>query len=175
MATCQHQQQQQQQQARSPVLHWPRPTLWNSLALTLQPLMSLMQFCARLKTEMFCRAYTTDHSAYTWQFMAISCCANINSHTYIHTYTFIASGKRRHASVWCLSVDPSVCLSRLDTPTKCRSCKVLLTDQIGLYSTQTDWWGGHRGGINGAHNSPFSHRSPCEIFVKWNWTTEMKI
>jgi len=34
------------------------PTLWNSLPLTVRdPSMSLLQFCARLKTEMFCRAY----------------------------------------------------------------------------------------------------------------------
>jgi len=34
------------------------PTLWNSLPLTVRDLsMSLLQFCARLKTEMFCRAY----------------------------------------------------------------------------------------------------------------------
>ena len=34
------------------------PTLWNSLPLTLRDKsMSLSQFCSRLKTEMFCRAY----------------------------------------------------------------------------------------------------------------------
>jgi len=34
------------------------PTLWNSLPQTVRdPSMSLLQFCARLKTEMFCRAY----------------------------------------------------------------------------------------------------------------------
>ena len=34
------------------------PTLWNSLPMTVRdPSMSLLQFCARLKTEMFCRAY----------------------------------------------------------------------------------------------------------------------
>ena len=34
------------------------PTLWNSLPLTVRDnSMSLSQFCSRLKTEMFCRAY----------------------------------------------------------------------------------------------------------------------
>jgi len=34
------------------------PALWNSLPLTVRdPSISLTQFCARLKTEMFCRAY----------------------------------------------------------------------------------------------------------------------
>ena len=36
------------------------PTLWNSLPLTIHdPSLTLTQFCARLKTVLFCRAYKT--------------------------------------------------------------------------------------------------------------------
>ena len=38
------------------------PTLWNSLPLTIRdPSMTLSQFCACLKTILFCRAYQTKH------------------------------------------------------------------------------------------------------------------
>jgi len=41
-----------------PSFSYSGPTLWNSLPLTLRDeSMSLSQFCSRLKTEMFCRAY----------------------------------------------------------------------------------------------------------------------
>ena len=36
------------------------PTLWNSLSLSVRdPSLTLSQFCARLKTALFCRAYET--------------------------------------------------------------------------------------------------------------------
>ena len=36
------------------------PTLWNSLPLSVRdPSLTLTQFCARLKTVLFCRAYET--------------------------------------------------------------------------------------------------------------------
>ena len=39
-------------------ISYSRPTLWNSLPLTVRdPSLSLLQFCERLKTVMFCRAY----------------------------------------------------------------------------------------------------------------------
>ena len=36
------------------------PTLWNSLPLSVRdPSLTLTQFCVRLKTVLFCRAYDT--------------------------------------------------------------------------------------------------------------------
>jgi len=36
------------------------PTLWNSLPVSVRdPSLTLNQFCARLKTVLFCRAYET--------------------------------------------------------------------------------------------------------------------
>ena len=50
------------------------PTLWNSLPL--------MRFSARLKTEMFYRAYDSFVIVLPWQSRLYCCHANINFHTY---------------------------------------------------------------------------------------------
>jgi len=40
------------------VCHWHSPVMWNSLPQTVHdPCLSLTQFCSRLKTFLFCRAY----------------------------------------------------------------------------------------------------------------------
>ena len=49
----------------------PGPKLWNSLPLSVgDPSLTLTQFCARLKTVLFCRAYETKNTstAPMWQF-----------------------------------------------------------------------------------------------------------
>ena len=59
------------------------PTLWNSLPLSARdPSLTLTQFCACLKTVLFCRAYET----LTWRLRdslgCKDCCVNTNSLTY---------------------------------------------------------------------------------------------
>ena len=59
------------------------PTLWNSLPLSARdPSLTLTQFCTRLKTVLFCRAYET----LTYSGYVTVCCPNINSLTYLLTY-----------------------------------------------------------------------------------------
>ena len=66
------------------------PTLWNSLPLTLRDKsMSLSQFCSRLRTEMFCRAYN-----WSWHHRDSLGCqllreTQIFIHTYIHSWSLL--------------------------------------------------------------------------------------
>ena len=61
-------------------------TLWNSLPLSARdPSLTLTQFCARLKTVLFCRAYETLTQHLRDSLGCKDCCANINSLTYLLT------------------------------------------------------------------------------------------
>jgi len=63
------------------------PTLWNSLPLSVRdPSLTLTQFCAHLKTMLFCRAYKTLASHLRDSLGYKNCCANSNSLTYLLTY-----------------------------------------------------------------------------------------
>ena len=62
------------------------PTLWNSLPLSVRdPSLTLTQFCARLKTVLFCRAYETLAQRLRDSLGCKDCCVNTNSLTYLLT------------------------------------------------------------------------------------------
>ena len=64
------------------------PTLWNSLPLSVRdPSLTLTQFCARLKTVLFGRAYETLAKRLLDSLGCKDCCANIHLLAYLHGQT----------------------------------------------------------------------------------------
>ena len=98
------------------------PTLWNSLPLSVRDQSpTLTQFCARLKTVLFCRAYETPAQSLRDSLGCKDCCANTNSLTYLLIY-YVCLEKEGACKFHSCS-HSSVCVVSNGLPTcVCPSC-----------------------------------------------------
>jgi len=114
------------------------------------PSLTLTQFCARLKTVLFCRAYETLAWRLRDSLGCKDCCANTNSLTYLLTYLFT---NREWHTQHCAAIPATAELLFLTTRQQ-----ALLWRWIGVELGSMDW----RSAMNAFSRPPVMKMRPSK-------------